>query len=38
MGLDAHGYVKSVSILGQPFTVSGTPTYQDWVITPPAGP
>ena len=27
----------SVSIMGQTFTVSGTPTYLDWVITPPAG-
>ena len=27
----------SVSIMGQTFTVSGTPTYRDWVITPPAG-
>lgn len=27
----------SVSIMGQAFTVSGTPTYHDWVITPPAG-
>ena len=27
----------SVSIMGQPFTVSGTPTYHDWVITPPEG-
>lgn len=27
----------SVSIMGQTFTVSGTPTYRDWVITLPAG-
>ena len=27
----------SVSIMGQIFTVSGTPTYRDWVITLPAG-
>lgn len=27
----------SVSIMGQTFTVSGTPTYRDWVITLPVG-
>ena len=27
----------SVSMMGQIFTVSGTPTYRDWVITLPAG-
>ena len=27
----------SVSIMGQAFTVSGTPAYRGWVITPPAG-
>ena len=26
-----------VSVMGQTFTVSGTPTYRDWVITLPAG-
>ena len=42
-GSDLSGSVSltapagSVSIMGQTFTVSGTPTYRDWVITLPAG-